>query len=366
VDIGVPYAPAVPRKASTKPLTVAVTGASGYIAGRLIEELCADEGIERVLGFDVRPPAFTHRKFVFDEVDVRNPALEARFNGVDVMVHLAFIMDPIHDTDEMRDVNVNGSQNAFRTAGKAGVKKIIYTSSAVVYGAHPDNPVPLTEEAPLRANLDFSYPAHKLEVEYVVREFREEFPKVAFTLFRPAIVFGPHVDNAWSHALQMPVLFAVKGYNAPLQFVHENDVAAALHRAVFEKWDGAYNLAAEGSLSPDEMLEIVGRKRVELPEPIAFGLAKRMWSMGLAEAPEGFLHYVMHPWVVSTEKLAAAGFRCEISNLETFSETVERTRGLVRIGHRSLRRGNIAKGAAAVGIVGAAAALRTARRRGNA
>jgi UDP-glucose 4-epimerase len=353
----------MPRKGSSQPLTVAVTGASGYVAGRLIEELCADDRIGRVLGFDVRPPAFTHDRFVFDEVDVRNPALEARFIGVDVVVHLAFIMDPIHDEDEMRDVNVNGSQNIFNSAGKAGVKKIVYTSSAVAYGAHPDNEIPLTEDAPLRANLDFSYAAHKLEVEYVVREFRQEFPDVTFTLFRPAIVFGPNVDNAWSHALQMPVLFAVQGHAAPLQFVHETDVARALHQSVFENWDGAYNLAAEGWLEPDEMLEVIGRKRFELPEPIAFGLARRMWSLGLAEAPEGFLHYVMHPWVVSTEKLAAAGFRAEVSNRAAFTETVERARGLVRIGHRSLKRGDIAKGAAAMGLLGAAAALRTVRRR---
>jgi UDP-glucose 4-epimerase len=357
------YARKMPRKAASKALNVAVTGAAGYVAGRLIEQLAADDRVARVVGFDVRPPAFTHPKFVFDEVDVRNPALEARFKDVDVVVHLAFIMDPIHDENEMRDVNVNGSQNVFTCAGKAGVKKIVYTSSAVAYGAHPDNDFPLTEDSPLRANLDFSYPAHKLEVEYVVREFRQEFPNVTFTLFRPCIVFGPHVDNAWSHQLQAPVMFSIQGYEAPLQFVHEDDVARALLAAVFADWDGAYNLAPEGYLTAEQMLEVLGRKRYELPEPIAFGLAKRMWSIGAAEAPEGMLHYVMHPWVVSTEKLAAEGFKCEISNLEAFTEVVERNRGLVRVGRRSLKRGDIAKGAAIVGVLSAAAAIRSVRKR---
>ena len=93
-------------------------------------------------------PEILSERFVFDEVDVRTPSLEARLGGVDVLVHLAFIMDPIADENEMRDVNVNGTQNVLRAAGKAGVRKIIYTSSATVYGAHPDNPIPLTEEAP--------------------------------------------------------------------------------------------------------------------------------------------------------------------------------------------------------------------------
>ena len=346
-------------------INVAVTGASGYIGERVVAALCADPSVGSVLGFDVREPRFQDPKFVFDQVDVRSPGLEARFRDVDVCVHLAFIMDPIHDEATMRDVNVNGSQNVFKCAARAKVGRIVYTSSAVVYGAHPDNDFPLTEESPLRANLDFSYPAHKLEVEYVIREVCEEFPDIRFTIFRPAIVFGGHVDNAWSHTLEMPILFSVQGYRAPLQFVHEDDVARAIHHAVTGDLDGVYNLAAPGFLTVEEMLEIVDRRRFELPEPLAFSIAERMWKLGMSETPAGMLHYVMHPWVVATEKLERAGFRCERTNRETFRETVERVAGHVRVGDRRFRRGDIVRGAVAgAGLVGALVTLRTMRRGG--
>jgi nucleoside-diphosphate-sugar epimerase len=355
------------REAGAKRKTVAVTGASGYIATKLIRSLLDTEEIERVLGFDVTPPAITHDRFVFDQIDVRSPALESRLQGVDVLVHLAFIMDPIRDEAEMRDVNVNGSQNAFRSAAKAGVRKIVYTSSATVYGAHPDNPIPLTEDSPLRANLDFSYPAHKLEIEYVVREFRDEFPSTLVTVFRPAIVFGPNVDNAWSHLLEAPLFFSVQGYRPPLQFVHEDDVAAVLTLAATQDIDGVFNLAAEGFLEADEMLDIVGRRRFEIPEPVAFSLLDCMWSLGLAEAPSGMLHYVMHPWVVSTEKLTEAGFTCKYSNRETFIEAVEKARGRIRLGDRSFRRGDLARGAVVgAGVAAALFATRRVRRRARA
>lgn len=351
-----------PKKKSDR--VIAVTGAAGYIAGRLIATLCEDEAISRVLGFDVRPPGFAHEKFVFDEVDVRNPTLAARLEGVDALVHLAFVMNPIKDEELMRDVNVNGSQNVFRCAGRARVRKVVYTSSATVYGAHPDNDFPLTEESPLRANLDFSYPAHKLEVEYVVAEILQEFPRTSFTIFRPAPVFGPNVDNAWSHALEWPLLFGVVGHKVPAQLVHEDDVASALRFALTRDLPGAYNLAADGWLEPDEALEIIGRRRWELPQPVAFAVLDRLWTLGLAEAPPGMLHYVMHPWVVSIDKLAEAGWRPSKTNREILIEAAERSRGHVRIGRTRVRRADVVRGAVAgVGVIGAVAAARRGLRR---
>jgi nucleoside-diphosphate-sugar epimerase len=345
--------------------TIAITGVSGYIGGRLVEHLQADDRVERILGFDLHPPAVEASKLVFDEIDIRSPALAARLTGVDAVVHLAFIMDPIQDEATMRDVNVTGSQNVFTCAGKAEVKKVVYTSSATVYGAHPDNDVPLTEKSPLRANLDFNYPAHKLEVEYIVREFRHEHPKIPVTVFRPAIVFGPHVDNAWSHFLETPFLFGVRGYSPVWQFVHEEDVAAALKFATLDKdLDGEFNLAPQDWVTTEDVIRLLGRRRLELSEPRAFAVADRLWALGFSEAPAGMVHYVMHPWVVSVDRLAEAGFVCSRSSMDAATEAVERARGYLRFGRKRVKRSSLTRGAAAsLGLVGAAAAVRAARRR---
>ncbi len=350
-----------------KQVTVAVTGAAGYIGRRLTAELCADPSIAKVIGFDLRPPEFSHEKFVFDSVDVRDKALEARLTGVDILVHLAFVMDPIHDEQSMRDINVNGSQNVFRCAGRAGVKKIVYTSSAVAYGAHPDNDFPLTEDSPLRANLDFSYAAHKLEVEYVVREVQDEFPKMKFVIFRPAIVFGPGVDNAWSHSMELPFLFSVQGYKTPLQFVHEEDVTRALHFAVTSDIDGVFNLGPDDWVEHNEMVALAGRRTFELPEPVAFAVAERMWDMKMAEAPAGMLHYVMHPWVLSSKRLQGEGFTFSWTSRDTFAETAARSARFVRLGRKRVKKVDVTKGAiAGLGVIAALVTLRTAKKRAGA
>ena len=338
-------------------LTVAVTGAAGYVGTRLVRSLCGDDRVGRVLGFDLQSPGFHSDKLVFDILDVRDKRLASRLRGVDALVHLAFVMDPIRDEPEMHDVNVGGSQNVFNCAAEASVGKIVYSSSATVYGAHPNNDCPLTEDSPLRANLDFSYAAHKLEVEYVVKEFRSEHPDVTVTQYRPAIVFGPHVDNAWSRVMEYPVLFAVKGYAPPFQFVHEDDVASALHFAVFNDLDGDYNLAPRGWLENDEAAELIGRRRTELSEQKAFPIMKRLWRAGMAEAPAGMLNYVMHPWVMSADKLAGAGFVCAKSNSDALTEALGRMRPYVRVGRARLRKTTLTRGTIVVVGLGAAAAL---------
>jgi nucleoside-diphosphate-sugar epimerase len=343
-------------------LTVAITGAAGYVAGRLIRNLLADDRVVRVLGFDLRDPQIEAAKFVCDPVDVRNPELRRRLEGVDVLVHLAFIMDPIQDETLMRDVNVNGSHNVFEAAAAAGVRKIVYTSSAAVYGAHPDNEVPLVEESPLRANLDFSYPAHKLEVEYMVQDFRDQHPEVVFTVFRPATVFGANADNAWSHLMEMPFLPVAEGHRPPMQFVHEDDVADALVFAVHRDLDGAYNVAPDGWMEGDEVLAAVGRRRLHLSEPKLYRLADRLWRLGLAEAPPGMVHYVTYPWVVSSAKLAGEGFSATRSNSEALGETVETARGKVRIGRKRYEKARLARGAAGVGAAAALGVLAARKR----
>jgi UDP-glucose 4-epimerase len=247
------------------------------------------------------------------------------------------------------------------------VKEVIYTSSGTAYGAHPDNDFPLTEDSPLRANLDFNYPAHKLEVEYVVQEIRDEFPDMKIAVFRPSVVFGSHVDNAWSHLLELPALLGVQGFRPPLQFVHELDVADAVAFAVFKGLDGPYNLCPPDWIEWDQLVEIVGKRPMALPEPVAFAMQERLWNLGLAEAPAGMLHYVMHPWVMSPDKLAAEGFKCAHSSYDSLVETLRRTSAVVRLGKVRVERSDLRKGAlAGLGLLAGAVAWRTARRHARA
>ncbi|HJT37961.1 MAG TPA: SDR family oxidoreductase [Actinomycetota bacterium] len=343
---------------------IAVTGVAGYLGRRVLELLESDDDVQRVVGADSEEPIAGSPKLEFHLLDVRDARLGKIFVGVDCVVHLAFQHDPIRDEERMRSVNVEGTANVLEAAAATGVRKVIYPSSATVYGAHADNDFPLTETSPLRANLDFAFAAHKLETERLLERFKTEHPDIVVTVFRTATVFGPNVENFVSRLMEAPRITTVRGYEPPLQLVHEDDVASAIVLAVSKDLDGVYNLAADGWLSSDEVVALSGKKRVELPEAVAFSMAERLWKTGLTTAPPGELHYVMHPWVVDASKLRAAGWAPRHTNREALLETLESHRNWISVGRARVRKDSLAKGAAAtLGAVGAMALVRRARKR---
>lgn len=305
-------------------VTVAITGAGGLIGRRLIAVLQDEPSVERIVGIDLVPPReLDGGKLVLRSGDVRDPAVADHLADVDVLVHLAFQLDPLHDERRMRAVNVEGTRNVLERAHAAGVRKVVYVSSGVVYGAHPDNDFPLTEGSPLRANAPFNYAEHKLEVERWLWPWAEARPELVTTVLRPSIVAGPGVDNFISRQLEAPRFTAVKGHKPPMQFAHVDDVAAALAHAVVHDLPGAFNVASEGWLSFDEVTAIGRRRLLEVPEEVAISLADRLWQLGVGHAPAGQVHYLMHPWVMSVDELRATGWQPRYSNRDALAELVE-------------------------------------------
>lgn len=348
--------------------TVAVTGIGGLLGRRLLARLLDDPAVARVVGLDVEPPADLPRDERLDlrRADVRDPGIGEHLAGIDALVHLAFVLDPMRDEDTMRDVNVGGTRNVFEAAAAAGVRKVVYTSSVVAYGGHSDNDLPLTEESPLRANPGFNYAEHKYEVERWLWPWLEERGgDLTVTVLRPAIVAGPGVENFISRQFELLRPVAVRGYRPPWQFAHVEDVASALQHVVDHDLPGAFNIACEGWISYEELLAVTGTRPIELPEEVAFTLAERLWRLGLAEAPPGELHYIMHPMVMSVDKLVATGWSPQHTNREALRQLHEEHRPYVTLARGvRLRRRDLRVGAGLTGGLLAGVALRRALRSG--
>lgn len=305
---------------------VLVTGITGNVGRRLLEKLDAEGTVEQVVGVDVRE--FTHpsKKLRYHRLDVREQSIADVFreNQVDTLVHLAFIMVPIHDRKKQRDVNINGSRNVLRAAAESGVRKIVYASSASTYGAHPDNPPLLTEDHPLRPNPKLQYAVEKVEVENELLDLCRKRPGLVGTSLRLGTIMGPSVRNIMANSLRRSVrrkTFFLLRKGAPMQFVHEDDVVEAFRRAVVEERPGVFNLVPDGVVTADLLRQRGYRVLVAHPKVAKF-FAALIWHLRLYATDPATVDLLVHPWVVSSEKIKQEwGFKFKHSSIEALEST---------------------------------------------
>ena len=284
-----------------------ITGGSGYIGGRLIELLTQREDTE-ILNLDLRPPAIPRPRTRFVQMDIRDRGIRQLLEAErpDSLVHLAFVLNPIRDEHKMYDIDVNGTQNVLEAASAAGVQQLLVASSTTAYGAFPDNPVPLTEEHPVRGLPGYEYARDKTEIDRLCQLWAAQHPDRLMTIVRPTIVFGPNVDNYivrfWSSSPFFPLL---DGLDPDWQFVHEEDVVEAMSRLLLGRKAGIFNLTADGTIKLSEAARLAGLKTRRMPTRVYRRIAKAAWGLRLprVEAPPGQIDFILYPWIASNEKL---------------------------------------------------------------
>jgi UDP-glucose 4-epimerase len=304
-----------------------ITGGAGYIGSRLVDFLSRREDTEKIVVCDVASPRSYVPKSEFERVDVRDrDGVRATLERArpDALVHLAFILNPSHDEALMYDVDVNGTHNVLEAAGAAGTQQVLVTSSGVAYGAFPDNPVPLTEEDPVRGVAAFSYARDKTESDRICQLWTAKYPERTMTIVRPCIVFGPNVNNYLVRLWTKQPFAADPGtLDNDIQFAHEDDVVEAITALLVGRHGGAFNVAGDGVMTSRECAEMIGSPIRRMPVRAYRGLARAMWNARLSEAPPGSVDFVLYPWILSNEKLKReTGWRPRYTSRETFEITM--------------------------------------------
>ncbi len=340
---------------------VAVTGAAGGIGYALTVRLAASPKVRKVIAIDGRRGDIAG--VTWRVADVRDPAVAGRLAGVDVVVHADLDLAPDSDARQRRAFNVRGAQTVLTAAAAGRVGRVVLLSSTMVYGARPDNPVPLPEDAPLAAEVDSSVAGDLLEIEQLARRSPRSNPGTAVTVVRPAALVGDAVDTLVTRHFEAPRLLAVKGCAPRWQFCHIEDLTSALEFAVGGGIDGQFAVGCDGWLDQAAVEQISGLKSIELPARLTFGTAQRLHRLGVTRAPAMDLRYVVYPWVTDCAALRAAGWRPRFSNAEALQVLLEQRKGHHAVaGRRIARKETITAAGATVAVIGTAAIVRRARR----
>lgn len=290
--------------------SVAITGVSGALGRRVVASL-AERGGWSVVGIDRGPfPAAVAkpRHFTVHLLDLATSDLVPLLDGCDSLIHLATV-DP--DDPDAVHTYARVTARVLDAAASAGITSAVVLSSATVYGAWADNPVPLTEEAALRPNPDFGYALQKTELERVAAEWGAAHPGSSVAVLRPANTLGhPSARAAWvARALRPSLLDRLGGTLPALQYLHIDDLSSAVVHALEQRLDGAFNVAPDDWIAADDVADLLGPgPRLPLPDPVIDRIRRLAELRPGRRRPTGSLAYRRRPWVVANDRLEATGW----------------------------------------------------------
>ena len=271
--------------------TVVLSGAADPLGRRVAVAVRRIDGIDRIV--------------TLDHHELLGPDLKTRIEGASAVVHL--------------DGGLDETRALLDAAGPVGERHVVLLSSATVYGAWSNNPVPLTEDAPLRPNHELDFAVRAAERERLASEWKREHPGTTVAVLRPTVSVAPDANGWLARALrETSAVRAAEPDDPPGQFVHLDDLAGAIALALDQRLDGPFNVSPDGWIGGEQLRALAAVPPVRLPLRMVRRLALLRARLDPSSASPGLLPYTMHPWVVANDRIKAAGWVPAYSNEEAY------------------------------------------------
>jgi UDP-glucose 4-epimerase len=297
-------------------MRVVVTGASGNVGTSLLASLADEPQVESVVGIARRRPAAAFPKTDWAQADVAKDDLALLFSGADAVVHLAWLIQPSRDLQELRATNVDGSRRVFEAAARAGVRTLVHASSVGAYAPGPKDRA-VDETWPTHGIQTSFYSRHKAEVERLLDDFEREHPSIRAVRLRPGLIFKREAASGIRRLFAGPLLpgWLLRRSLLPVvpdiprlrfQAVHSLDVGDAYRRAIVRDVKGPFNIAAEPVLDPAKLVELLSARRIPVPAQLVRSAALVTWQLRLQPSPPGWVDMALSVPIMDTSRAAAA------------------------------------------------------------
>src|ERR687886_435001 len=264
-------------------MRVVVLGATGNVGTSVLRSLEGEERVESILGLARRRPELRMPKVEWAEADIATDDLVPHFRGADAVVLLSWLIQPSRDLNKLWMINVEGSTRAVDESWPTGGVQTSY------------------------------YSRQKAEVERRLDYFESQNPDVRVVRMRQALVFksesaegqrrlfgGPFFPSFLARPQFIRMVPQIEDLR--FQVVHSYDVGEAYRLALLREVSGAFNLAAEPVLDPQEMGRILNATPVPVPARLARAGADISWRLRLQPVSVGWLDMAFNLPIMDTTR----------------------------------------------------------------
>ncbi|MBS3926345.1 MAG: NAD-dependent epimerase/dehydratase family protein [Nitrosarchaeum sp.] len=247
-------------------MNILVTGGGGFIGRHLVEKICKNHNItiyDNLSNSSLEKISFLLDKVNFINGDVLDfEKILENSKNFDVVIHLAAksdVTESIIHPDDTINVNLNGTKNVLRCCVQNKIKKIIFASSAAVYGDHDD----IISEKSITKPLS-PYGKSKLDAENEIIRYGKE-NNLQYCMLRIFNVYGKGQNDNYAGVItrflknisdNKPLVIYGDGKQTR-DFVSVYDVVDAFECAILSKDSETYNIASGNSISINELVDII-------------------------------------------------------------------------------------------------------------
>ena len=315
-------------------MRVVVLGATGNVGTSVVQSLAAEPEVTSVLGVARRLPDWQVPKTRWVAADVTSDDLVAQLRGADVVVHLAWLIQPTHDPRLTWRVNVLGSVRILRAVAEARVPVLVYASSVGAYSPGPKDRA-VDESWPTHGQPTAAYTREKAYLERLLDTFEREHPDRRVVRLRPGFIFkreaasqqrrlgiGPLLPLPVVRPGLIPVLPDLPGLR--FQAVHSLDVGEAYRLAAIRPVRGAFNLAAEPALDMSQLARLLDARTIRVPTIGVRAALATAWHLHLVPASPQLLDAVLQlPIMDVTRARDELGWTPRHSSLDAVREFLD-------------------------------------------
>jgi UDP-glucose 4-epimerase len=314
---------------------VVVLGATGNVGTSVVAALAEDPRVASILGVARRLPQWSAPRTEWAQADIEHDDLVGLFRGADVVIHLAWLIQPTHSPLITWRTNVGGSLRVFRAVAEAGVPALVHASSVGAYSpvSQPEaKGAAVAEDWPTDGWPTASYTREKAYVERSLDAFERAHPGIRVVRLRPGFIFkresasgqrrlfiGPFLPNQLVRPALVPIIPDLPGLR--FQVVHTADIAEAYRLAALSEVRGAFNVAADPVVDATLLADIFGARIVALPLMPVRAAVWLAWQLHLVPASPYLFDAFLHLPIMDTSRARTElGWSPRHSSRETLEE----------------------------------------------